>query len=61
MSPSGVPAHKMAALITRRVRGKKNGMIYNFIEVICYYRVEPVITPGLKRGKGLEKICLDAF
>lgn len=31
-------------------------MIYNFIEVICYYRVEPAITA---RGKVLEKICLE--
>lgn len=55
VSPSGVPAHKMAALITRRVRGKHNWMIYNFIDAICYYWAKPVITSELYAWEGIRK------
>jgi hypothetical protein len=38
-----------------RSREKSAGMIYNFIEVICYYGVEPVITGELRAWEGIRK------
>lgn len=43
-----------------RPREKTAGMIYNFIEVICYYGVEPVITGQLHAWEGIRKKCLGA-
>lgn len=57
MSPSGASRLQNGGRSNHGyVRGKGTvGMIYNFIEVICYYRVEPIITDGLRAWEGIRK------